>query len=304
MLKKVLVISGLILILAFVWFSFQSLRNSLYTSDSIFDFLSGNSKNFLSISDNIVTGLSFEKASRPAQVSLEELGEFSPVAGLVEIEKSPSTIQTDNLQDEYIILRALKTNAQPINISNWSLQSMVSDEWIGIPQGTPLYTIGEVNEVEDIYLRPGESAVISTSQSPVGVSFRINRCSGFLNDTQEFEPSIKTACISPEAVILPTAKNIKDFGESCASFVEGFKSCTYVTSDLQGFHQLTQACKDYIKPRLTYNYCVDVYAGSADFFDKAQWRIFLNQDYTLWRDTYEIIRLLDEKHRTVDVVTY
>ncbi|QSH39155.1 hypothetical protein JXR01_02505 [Candidatus Kaiserbacteria bacterium] len=303
MLKKIFVIGGAILILLFVWFTFQSVKNALTTntkSESSFfgaDF-------FFPFPSDIMQSISFQDTNRVAQVSLEELGEFSPAQGLVEIEENTAHISVSDVNDEYIIIRALETNVQPVNISNWSLQSMVSDEWIGLPQGAPLYILGEVNEVQDIYLAPGERAIISTSQSPVGVSFRVNRCSGFLNDTQDFDPPIRTACINPQEILLPTAQNIKDYGASCVSFVERIGSCTYVTSDLKEILDVSQACKDFIKPLLTYNYCINTHAGDADFYEKNEWRIFLNEDKALWRENYEIVRLLDEKHRTVDVITY
>ena len=302
MLKKILVIVGILLVLLFLWFVFQSVRSTVSTGQGLGSFLSGDS--FFSLSNNLVQNLSFKTNTRPAQVSLEELGEFSPVAGLVEITKDSRTISTQDVQTEYIEIRALETNAQPINISNWSLQSMVSDEWISLPQGAPLYALGEVNEIQDVYLTPGESAVIATRQSPVGISFRVNRCSGFLNDTQTFEPKIKTACMKPTDILPPTAENIKKYGSSCISFVEQQKKCSYTTSESRGVDELTQECRDFIQPRLTYSHCIDIHAGDADFYDKQEWRLFLNQDYALWRENYEIIRLLDEKHRTVDVITY
>ncbi|MAJ97527.1 MAG: hypothetical protein CMI56_02850 [Parcubacteria group bacterium] len=303
MLKKIFVIGGAILVLLFVWFTFQSVKNAFATNtESVSGFFGADF--FFPFPSEIMQSISFQDTTRVAQVSLEELGEFSPAQGLVEIEKNASYLDVSDVNDEYIVIRALETNAQPINISDWSLQSMVSDEWIGLPQGAPLYILGEVNEVQDIYLAPGDRAIISTSQSPVGVSFRVNRCSGFLNDTQDFEPPIRTACINPEEILLPTPQNIKDYGASCVSFVEQIESCTYVTSDRKEILDVSQACQEYIKPLLTYNYCINTLAGDDDFYESSEWRIFLNEDKALWRENYEIVRLLDEKNRTVDVITY
>lgn len=132
-----------------------------------------------SISKQVTRGLPFSNVTSPAQVTLEELGEISPVAGMVTIEKDTFTIQDRAVSTEYITIHASRRNAQAINISNWSLQSMITDTWIGIPQGTSHFTAGVVNEVEDILLEPGDTAIIATTESPIGVSFKVNECSGF-----------------------------------------------------------------------------------------------------------------------------
>lgn len=302
MLKKLLFIVLLIIALVILWNVFKSFQetSSENSATQLFqmDFMSA-------ISEQVTGGLSLIDSTSPAQVSLEELGEFSPVAGMVEIHKGElDSIKIDELDYQYIEIRAKETNAQPINISDWSLQSMISDVWIGIPQGADAFVAGEVNEIQDIYLRPGEKAIIATKQSPVGVSFRVNRCSGFLGDTQIFEPPLNTACISPRDVVPPTIDSLKEYGDECVKFAENFGRCSYVTTKVDGYSKLSQTCLERIQPRLTYNYCTGAHKDDADFFSNGEWRIFLNQDEVAWRDSYEIVRLLDEKNRTVDVINY
>ena len=301
MLKKVLFVVLLIIALVVVWSVFRSFRSAPSGESS-----PGLSQtNFLTaLSQQVTSGIPAPNTTSPAEVSLEELGEFSPVAGMVAIEKKDlDSIKSGERADEYIVLRARETNAEPINISNWSLQSMVSDVWIGLPQGVERYVAGEVNELQDISLRPGERAIVATTHSPVGVSFRTNRCSGFLESTQDFEPPLRTDCIDPRALMPPTVENLKTYGPECVQFAENFDRCTYVTPKTRGYAQLSPACREYLRPRLTYNYCVGLYENEPGFFS-GEWRIFLNQDAPLWRENYEVIRLLDERNRTVDVLTY
>lgn len=301
MFKKLLIILFFIIVLFALWSVFQSYRASSTSGGGIQLF----GTNFFSaVSRHVTSGLSSRDTTSPPYVSIEELGEFSPVAGMVEIVKSDNSLTTTDLDYEYIEIRARSSNAQPINISEWSVQSMISNTWIGIPQGTGLYVVGEVNELQDIYLRPGDRAIIATRQSPVGVSFRVNRCSGFLSDTQSFEPPISTSCVAPSDILPPTIENLKKYDDICVRFAENFGKCSYVTSDVTGFENLSKVCREYIQPRLTYNFCSTTHANDIDFFANNEWRIFLNQDETLWRESYEVIRLLDEHNRTVDVFTY
>lgn len=300
MLKKIVFAVLVLIAVIILWQVFKAFQQQPEeTNERLFetDFMSA-------ISQQVTSGLALTDETSPAQVDIDELGEFSPVAGMVEIVSESETVSTEDVADEYIAIRAKETNAEPINISDWSLQSMISDIWIGLPQGTEIYVSGDVNEVNDIYLRPGETAIIATRRSPVGVSFRVNQCSGFLSETQEFNPRLRTQCINPRDLLPPTIDNIRDYGASCVEFVENMPSCTYVTSSIEGFGNLPQECLSFIQPRLTNNFCNGVFAPEETFYDAREWRIFLNQTDTLWRENYEVIRLLDEKHRTVDVLNY
>jgi len=298
--SKILIFGGALLFLVIIWFSFQNAKElvpsaltTLFTTDSSF-----------SIPNGFTSGLSLSDKKGVAEVSLDELGDFSPASGLVTISKRGDSLSTADINYEYIIITANADNAQPVNISNWSLQSMISDEWIGLPQGVDSYVAGEVNEVGDIYLRPGEEAIVATKKSPVGVSFRVNQCSGYLSSTQTFEPAISKQCVDPKDIVPATIENLKLYGDECVTFAQNLNRCTYVTSSTRGYDTLSPACLAYIQPRLTYNYCVEQHVHDADFYKAKEWRIFLNQDHILWRENYEVIRLLDEQFRTIDVITY
>ena len=300
MIKKILIGLVILLVLLGMWLAIKTVMEA--SRDGLKGIFT---TTFFSIIPTDVTNrLSVTPNKSPAEVSIEDLGEFSPAVGLVTITTKAIDLASSDVSNEYIEILASPNNVQPVNISNWSIQSMISDEWIGIPQGTEKFVAGEVNELQDIYLRPGERAIISTAGSPVGVSFRVNRCAGFLSDTQSFTPKISTACIPPQNVLPPTIENIKEFGDVCISFVENFNSCSYLTTQNRNFDTLSQTCRDYIQPRLTYNYCSDTYSNDTNFYSPQEWRIFLNQDHTLWRKNYEIIRLLDDKHRTIDVINF
>ncbi len=303
MFKKILWIFLSIIILLTLWLFLKFVASYASTPETLYTKLPQTTY-FQAVAKRITDPLGIGKKLGPAQVSLEELGELSPVVGMVSFVKNTPSAKTTDMFYEYVEIIANEKNVQPINISNWSVQSLVSDEWIGIPQGAELYIANEVNELQDIYLQPGDRVIISTRQSPVGVSFRVNKCSGFLGTTQDFAPSIQSSCIDPKTVLIPTAPNLKEFGGSCVEFIEGMDRCKYVTDSLRGFESLTQACREYIQPRLTYNFCSASFKDDSDFYSKKNWRIFLNQDRLLWRENYEIIRLLDENNKTVDVFNY
>ena len=87
--------------------------------------------------------------------------------------------RAEDVNKEYIEIIASFNNTQPINITGWELKSAISGKSAKIGKGVYLPFSGIVNTEEDIFLNPGEKAVIVTGRSPKGVSFRLNTCTGY-----------------------------------------------------------------------------------------------------------------------------
>src|SRR3990167_4943773 len=87
-------------------------------------------------------------------------GNPSPYAGKVVIRESAAT-ESDAAQ-EYIQLTASQNNTQPISITNWTLQSAVSGARGILPPAAPFFVLGAVNTVQGVYLEPGDSVFITT----------------------------------------------------------------------------------------------------------------------------------------------
>ena len=63
---------------------------------------------------------------------------------------------------EYIVISASHNNTQPINITGWNLKSAISGKNVTIGHGVYLPFSGIVNKEADIFLNPGDKAVIAT----------------------------------------------------------------------------------------------------------------------------------------------
>ena len=300
MIKWILGIIVFVFVALFLWTAFQSIRED---GDLVGSVLSNSLLG--GIGDAATRGLSLYQGESDAPlVTFEELGEFSPAQGQVNILREAENPQSDVIQEEYIILEASETNIQPISITGWSLQSMVSNAIFNIPGGVSVYQMGEVNTAGDIVLAPGEQVIVGSGVSPVGVSFRENMCTGYLGSVQDFEPRLNERCPTPREILPPTLENIKTLGDSCVDFAARFDECTYLTSDTPGFSTLSQACREHLQPKLTYTSCVLENKSDPTFIGNGGWRIFLGSTTEVWRNKYEVIRLLDENARTVDVFTY
>ena len=180
------------------------------------------------------------------------------------------------------------------------MQSALTGVRAFFPRGADLFFVGAVNAQQDIYLDPEGSAVISSGPSPVGTSFRENVCTGYLDGLQTFRPALSRDCPAPADSLPLTADNLRTYGDACFDFVRELPLCTL---PLSAPSSVSPACRIFLANNLSYNGCVQNYRYKTGF-QRGAWRIYLNAGGELWRNSHDVIRLLDAEGRTVDVLTY
>lgn len=228
-----------------------------------------------------------------------EFGTPSPYRDQVHIDKGTAT--RTSVDEEYIRISAASGNTSPTDITGWSLQSVLTGVRAYIPRGTEVFLMGTVNVQKNIQLEGGGSAIATSGQSPLGTSIRENLCTGYLNQLQTFYPKLKERCPDPAEVLPLTADNLRIYGDTCVDFVKTISSCK---APIQSFTpELSIACRNYLADTLSYNGCALRYHYSSGFEDRT-WRVYLNASKELWRNTHDVIRLLDAEGRTVDAITY
>lgn len=199
---------------------------------------------------------------------------------------------------EYVEIIASKSNGEPVKITGWTLKSAVTGNSITLGKGTYLIYSGRVNTEERIFLNPNETALIATGRSPLGTSFKLNICSGYFEQFQDFTPFISKEC--------PYAKNENlpaNMTDACVDFIEKIPRCeTYIKAFPFSFAN-DPACQEYISSHIHYNGCIELHKSDANFY-KSEWRIFLGRDQELWKEKQETILLLDDTGKLVDSVTY
>ena len=211
------------------------------------------------------------------------------------------TAKTSDPRKEYLDLRASPDNTAPVDITDWSLQSAYTGIRVPIPQSASPFMMGVVNVLEPTMLPPGTSAIVISGQSPVSVSFRENVCTGYLAQLQYFFPPLSNSCPAAATALPFTPENLRYYGDTCFDYLQSIPSCT---APLQGVPSNVSAnCRSFAVNTLSYNGCV-VNNRFHSYFALNSWRIYLGSDAELWRNSHDIIRLLDADGRTVDVITY
>jgi len=248
------------------------------------------------VETNEVTG---EVAAVRKEVARLASYPISPFTGQITIEAT-SGGKVTNAPGEYIILHASVNNKTPVVITNWRLESAVSKKTAFIRTGIDTYLQGGVGAPGAIVLNPGDEAIVSTTRSPVGESFRVNKCSGYLTQFQQFTPTLKTDCPLPEEEALDTGTAFAYNDSECAAHLTRIPSCSI---DLSPPQNLTSQCKSFIYNHLTYQGCINNHKSDSNF-RSSEWRVFLGFDTGLWRENREVLTLLDSQGKLVDSATY
>jgi hypothetical protein len=157
-----------------------------------------------------------------------------------------------------------------------------------------------VNGVAPVRLLGDETIIVSTGASPVGVSFQESGCTGFLAQAQQFYPPLANACARASDLIPDTQENESRLGSECFNYMSTLPQCTFPTGMPA---TLSQSCKSAISNALSYNGCVRAYGSDARFGSNT-WRLYLSSGVELWRNSHDVVRLLDAQGLTVDTLSY
>lgn len=227
------------------------------------------------------------------EIILSTLEDESVYKDQITLNKRSSNIKAAHVEQEYIVIEANKRNDAPIRIDGWEIRSLVSKSGYTIPKGVsiPRYNSNKA----EVLLAPGGKAIISSGRSPVGDSFKLNICAGYLEQFQTFYPKINKSCPLPEDEIDQV------FKLECTEFIEDLNRCEMRIDQIPV--QLSSSCQEFINTKLNYNGCVDLHKDDSNFYGK-EWRLFLGRNQEVWKERREIISLFDSEGNVVDTITY
>jgi hypothetical protein len=223
----------------------------------------------------------------------------SPYAGMVRLQ-SGSGSYAQSAADEYVVVQYASGGSNRIPISGWRLQSAITKRTVYIYQGTEVFAPQLAPPASTIYLGPGDSAIITSGRSPVGASFKANKCTGYLAQFQRFTPDLYQSCPLPldEARAMNLGNSPQD--ADCIDYMKNVSQCRIAT-DLPS--SLSDSCRYFIQNTLTYQGCLNRHIHDTDFLSQ-EWRIYLNSDEKLWRADREVLTLLDQDGKLVDSIVF
>ena len=204
-----------------------------------------------------------------------------------------------NSSKEYVVIRA--TNATTsINITGWRLVSQNTGTSVTIPQGTYLFFTSTVNALQDIYITGNDTVYLVTGISPVGTSFKVNKCSGYFEQFQNFAPYLSTSCPAPRDENLSEIPRLS-INNSCFDYIDSFPKCRIQTEPLPT--NWSYECKNFITTKVSYASCINIHKEDKDFYGH-EWRVYLRRGESLWKNSSEDIVLYDNLGKVVSELKY
>lgn len=284
---------GLFIVLAISWYSTGGpSRPAAKSGPFLFQPFEQNTYNVQKQTTEIIKGIEEQQKEKtlPEIIKTDE----SIYKDKVFINIPYATRETDP-QKEYVEITASSNNDKSIPISDWKIEGKKGLD-IKIGEGVYLTFSGQVNPKEKIFLQPGGRAVIITGKSPIGESFRLNTCSGYFEQFQNFIPYLPKECPSPQDEDLPLYLN-----DDCLDYIERFPRCEINIKSLP--LNLFGNCQNYINEKINYKTCVDLHKNDENFYKK-EWRIYLGRNEEMWKQKRETIILYDENGKIIDQKSY
>ncbi len=200
---------------------------------------------------------------------------------------------------EYIEVQANYANQDQINISGWRIQSLKTGRTavIGTAVETPLTGSGGLPGA--VVLRPGERAVVTSGRSPIGVSFRANKCSGYLAQFQTFTPALVPQCPAMMEELFAAGGALAN-ENTCIQAASRIAPCKTLTAPPSG---VSASCSAFLTRMSSYNSCVERHRSDFDF-RLNEWRVFEGNTTELWAGTGDTLVLLDQRGQLVSSASY
>src|SRR3989344_5958925 len=227
----------------------------------------------------------------------------SPYYGKVSM-SSVSGLYNNDPSQEYISLFTNLAKNETIKITGWYLKSETTGYYAVIGKAS-LLPFPFTKTESDITLEERDRVYIIKGFSPIGISFRTNKCTGYFEENRTFTPNLSLQCPRPIDEDLPKFSEVYDREDECLNIIENISRCTTKNNsfirDLED--TVSSACKTYITTQINYNTCVAKHFSDTDFPGN-EYYIYLNKFGPLWREKREKINLYDQNNLVVDTIEY
>jgi hypothetical protein len=188
-----------------------------------------------------------------------------------------------------------------VDITGWRVKSNKGE--IFLPQAVAVYEPNGLNNEGNIILSGKGNITIYRGKSPIGRNFQLNKCTGYLQKTYNFNPSLPSNCPRVDR------SQITSFSGQCQNYIMSLGSCSLpdlkIYNSFPGTDQGNQ-CRAFLSG-ITFNSCFQKHQGDSDFFSpngSNEWRLWMDFNDNIFDSQHDRILLFDNNGLLVSQYIY
>ncbi len=252
---------------------------------------SGSSPNFQPSSGTSVgaapqTGANGSASPKPVTPPAERAGAVtvSGVSPSYDGERATVTLQT-NLND-----------GESVDVTGWMLET--NKRRLYLPQAVRAYQVNGANTEGDMVLQKGNYVTLyAGSLSPVGYSFRVNKCMGYLDAEYQFPSLLPNECP------VPARSSYETLAGWCQNYIQSLGNCalpsTMTTNSWRGDDG--NACRSFVNDFFTVAHCYQSFQGDA-LLDN-EWRVWVNIA-NVFDPQHDVVKLINTDGKVISTYVY
>lgn len=180
---------------------------------------------------------------------------------------------------------------ESINVTGWDIRARDGDQLV--PRAVNIYDPSGLSAETDIVMRGGDTVNIYTSRSAIGENLRLNKCLGYLENYNHFDPPLPQSCPYIDR------SEVRNFSGACQDYVTSLGGCRLPDPN-PPIPQNDDACRYYLDT-INYRGCFQKHFGDKDFLGN-EWRVWSGNIFL--DERHDHVLLLDRSGLIVDVRDY
>ena len=252
----------------------------------------------------MLEGIYGETKATDAQLKVIQLTLISsPLRGKLWIS---GVVRSTDANKEYITIATSKDLQKETTITGMTVKSVESGQVAQIGEGVNTFISNSANTPSEIKIYPNQKVLVTTGRSPLGYSFRLNKCTGYFSQFQTFAPALPQICPRLKNEAQPQAPN--RLPDACLDYIDSFATCKIITELPKTVTDKLNSeeeyrCLTFIQKNTGYQNCTDLHKYDSDFYG-TEWRTYLNHSNPIWKKSRETIWLLDQSGRFISQYSY
>ncbi len=220
----------------------------------------------------------------PSGFTLQNL---SPYFKKITISASPGSFGSFS----QVTLYGYSAENSRINVTDWQLRT--NKGGLYIPRAVDVYDPSGLTGESDINLKNGDVLYIYSTTSPIGRNLHLNKCIGYLANSNVFNPSLSLNCPSVNR------SDIANFTGQCQNYILSLGSCKLPASNLP-FLLNDVSCQTFLN-KINYGGCFASRRNDPDFLSN-QWIVWSGSQFLDFQ--HDRLLLFDKQGLLVNEYNY